>query len=107
MRLIVDNSEGGDKQLADEITRILRDRGLEVERREPTREARFDTAVHLVTAGLVIRVSEAPDRALRQTVHDVVRGVLERAPSARRRARSVPIQLGESGRVLEWIDVFE
>lgn len=62
MRVIVDNSAGGDSQFADEVVSGLRERGIEVELR-PSRGATFDTAVHLVDAGTVIRVCEPPDRA--------------------------------------------
>jgi hypothetical protein len=107
MRIVVDNSAGGDAQLADQVAQGLRDRGLEVELRAPRPGAMFDTAVDLVSAGMVIRVSERPDRPLLDTVATVVRAALQHRTSLRRRTRTVPVNLGESRRVIEWIDVFD
>lgn len=104
---MVDNSAGGDAQLAEEVARGLRERGLAVELREPSPTAMFDTAVHLVWSGLVIRVSERPDRSRLTTIEDVVRAALMHRPSLRRRTRSVPVRLGDSERSIEWIDVFD
>jgi hypothetical protein len=104
--IVVDNSAGGDSQFAEEVARDLRERGLEVQLRQPSGATMFDTGVHLVTAGLVIRVSERPHRALLVTIEDVVRAALLHRPSLRRRTRSVPVHVGESTRVIEWIDVF-
>jgi hypothetical protein len=105
--IVVDNSAGGDAQLAEDVARGLRERELAVEVRTPSRAAMFDTAVHLVSAGLVVRVSERPDRALLVTIEDVVRSALMHRPSLRRRTRSVPVMLGDSQRAIEWIDVFD
>lgn len=107
MLIVVDNSAGGDAQLAGDVARGLRERGLDVELREPTPASTFDTSVHLVTAGIVVRVERAPDPALRATIEDVVRAALMHRPSVRRRTRTVPVHLGESPRVLDWIDVFD
>ena len=107
MEIVVDNSSGGDSQLAEEVARGLRERGLAVELRKPSRSAMFDTAVHLVTAGLVIRVSERPDRALLVAIEDVVRAALLHRPSLRRRTRSVPVRPLDSEATIEWIDVFD
>jgi hypothetical protein len=105
MRVIVDNSAGGDSQFAEEVATGLRERGIEVELR-PSRGALFDTGVHLVDAGTVIRVTERPDRASLAALESVVRGALEHRASLRRRTRSVPIRLGETERAIGWIDVF-
>ena len=107
MQVIVDNSAGGDAGFADDVATALRGHGLAVEVRVPGPTAMFDTAVHLITAGLVIRVSERPDRATLAAVEDVVRTALLHRPSLRRRTRSVPVHLGETARVLRWIDVFD
>jgi hypothetical protein len=107
MRVIVDNSAGGDSRFADDITTALRGHGFEVEIRAPGPTAMFDTAVHLVSTGLAIRVSERPDRAALTTIESVVRTALIQRPSLRRRTRSVPVHLGDTARVLEWIDVFD
>jgi len=107
MQVIVDNSAGGDSRFADDVAAGLRSHGLDVEVRAPGPAAMFDTAVHLITAGLVIRVSERPDRATLAAVEDVVRTALLHRPSLRRRTRSVPVHLGETARVLRWIDVFD
>jgi hypothetical protein len=58
-----------------------------------------DTAVHLVSTGVAIRVSERPDRATLATIEEVVRSALLTRPS--------PVHLGDTARVFEWIDVFE
>jgi hypothetical protein len=107
MRVIVDNSAGGDARFADDVVAALRSRGLDVELRAPGPTAMFDTGVHLVSTGLAIRVSERPDRALLGTIESVVRTALIQRPSLRRRTRSVPVHLGDTARVLEWIDVFD
>jgi hypothetical protein len=106
MQVIVDNSAGDDARFADDVAAALRGHGLEVDVRVPGPTAMFDTAVHLVSTGLAIRVSERPDRATLGVIEEVVRGALITRPS-RRRTRSVPVHLGETARVLEWIDVFD
>jgi hypothetical protein len=106
MHVVVDNSAGADVRFADEILRGLRERGLSVELRAPAPEAMFDTAVHIVAAGIGIRVSERPERAQLTVIEEVVRTALERRGSLRRRTRTVPVYLGDTARVLEWIDVF-
>ena len=105
--MIVDNSAGGDRGLAADVAAALRVRGLEVEVRAPGPAAMFDTAVHLVSTGLAIRVSDRPDRATLTEIEDAVRTALIQRPSQRRRTRSVPVHLGDTARVLEWIDVFD
>jgi hypothetical protein len=107
MQVIVDNSAGGDGRFADDVAVALRAHGLDVEIRAPGPTAMFDTAVHLVSTGLAIRVSERPDRPTLAAIEDVVRTALLHRPSLRRRTRSVPVHLGETARVLEWIDVFD
>ena len=107
MRVVVDNSAGGDTQLAADVARGLRERDLAVELRESDPAAMFDTAVHPVSAGLAIRLFERPDRSLLLAIEQSVRAALLQRPSLRRRTRSVPVHLGESGRVIEWIDVFD
>jgi hypothetical protein len=107
MRVIVDNSAGGDRGFADDVAAGLRAHGVDVEVRAPGPTAMFDTAVHLVSTGLAIRVSDRPDRATLRRIEDVVRTALIQRPSLRRRTRSVPVHLGDTARVLEWIDVFD
>jgi hypothetical protein len=107
MRVIVDNSAGGDTRLADDVAAGLREHGLDVELLAPGPTAMFDTAVHLVSTGLAIRVPERPDRATLREIEAVVRAALIQRPSLRRRTRSVPVHLGDTARVLEWIDVFD
>src|SRR3954468_9723319 len=106
MTIVVDGSAGGEAQFAGAVARGLRDRGLEVELRPPTGGSMCDPAVHLVSSGIVIRVEERPARETLETIEQVVRAELQHQPSLRRRARTVPLQLGETARVLEWIDVF-
>jgi hypothetical protein len=106
MRVVVDNTAGGETELADEVARGLRDHGHDVELRSPTASSLFDTAVHLVSAGIVIRVPEQPARSELTVIEDVVRGALQHRSSLRRRTRTVPVALGEGRRVIAWIDVF-
>jgi hypothetical protein len=105
--IVVDGSEGGEPAFTEAVARGLRARGLEVEVRPPRAGSMFDTAVHLISSGIAIRVEERPDRDTLQTIEEVVRAELLHRPSLRRRARTVPVHLGESLRVLEWIDVFD
>jgi hypothetical protein len=107
MRVTVDNSAGGDRRFAEDVAAALRGHGLEVDVRAPGPTAMFDTAVHLISTGIAIRVSERPDRDTLATIEDVVRSALLTRPSLRRRTRSVPVHLGDTARVFEWIDVFE
>ena len=104
--IVVDGSAGGEAAFTDAVARGLRARGLEVEVRPPKGTSMFDTAVHLVSSGIAIRVAERPDRVTLEVIEQVVRAELQHRPSLRRRARTVPVHLGESKRVLEWIDVF-
>jgi hypothetical protein len=105
--IVVDNSAGGDPGFAAEVARLLRNRGLAVEVRTAPRELRFDTSVHLVSAGLAIRVSRVPGRSVLSAIEQDVRAALLHRPSERRRTRSVPVHLADTPRVLEWIDIFD
>ncbi|HEX4345619.1 MAG TPA: hypothetical protein VHZ31_08665 [Solirubrobacteraceae bacterium] len=107
MHLVVDNSTGGDTQLAASMARGLREHGYEVELREPEPASMFDTSVHLVSAGIVLRTDERPQRATLGDIADIVRTALTSHPSVRRRTRAVPITVGAGGHVLTWIDVFD
>jgi hypothetical protein len=104
MQVIVDNRAGEDARFAEAVVRGLREQGLAVEFQEPVSVPLLDTSVHLIAAGLKIRVSEPPDRATSAKIRSVVTEALRHHPSVRRRTRSVPVHLGESHRVLEWID---
>lgn len=106
MRVVVDNSTGGDAQLASELAEGLRARGHDVELREPSAASMFDTSVHLVSTGIVLRVDERPPRPQLDEISSVVRDALLGHPSLRRRTRAVPVALGAGGQVLTWIDVF-
>lgn len=107
MHLVVDNSTGGDPLLAASMTRGLRDHGYDVELREPEPASMFDTSVHLVSTGIVLRADERPQRATLGEIAAVVRAALTSHPSVRRRTRAVPITVGAGGQVLTWIDVFD
>ncbi len=106
MRVVVDNSSGADAQLAASVTAGLRDRGHTVEILDPEPASMFDTAVHVVSTGIVLRVDETPQHTELEEISRVVRDALMRHPSQRRRTRAVPVALGTSGQVLTWIDVF-
>ena len=89
------------------MARLLGARGLAVELRSPAQQVRFDTAVHLVSAGIAIRVSRVPDGPVLAAIEHDVRAALLHRPSERRRTRSVPVHLADTARVLEWIDIFD
>ena len=105
MHVIVDNSAGGDAQFADEVVGGLRARGLDVEL-WPSRGTMFDTSVHQVDAGTVIRVDDRPDHETLAAIEQVVRTALQHRASLRRRTRTVPVRLGDTQRAIAWIDVF-
>jgi hypothetical protein len=107
MHLVVDNSTGGDEQLATSMADGLRARGYAVEVREPEPQRMFDTSVNLVSAGIVLRTDERPHRAELSDIAEVVRAAITRHPSVRRRTSAVPLTHGEGGRVLTWIDAFD
>ena len=90
--VVVDNSSGGDAQLAASVTAGLRDRGHTVEVLDPEPASMFDTAVHVVSTGIVLRVDERPRRAELDEISTVVREALMRHPSQRRRTRAVPVE---------------
>jgi hypothetical protein len=92
VQLVVDNSTGGDEQLATTVMRGLQERGFTVELREPSASTMFDTSVHLVSTGIVL---------------EVVRAALRSHAMPRRRTRAVPVALGAGGRVLTWIDALD
>ena len=100
----MDNSTGGDEQLAATVTRGLQDRGFSVELRAPSASTMFDTSVHLVSTGIVLRVPERPNRSEFVTIEEVVRAALLSHTMPRRRTRAVPVAIGAGGRVLKWID---
>ncbi len=107
MQLVVDNSTGGDEQLAESLAQGLRERGFTVQMREPSPSSMFDTSVHLVSSGIVVRVQERPGRSELGTITEVVRFALRSHAVPRRRTRAVPLTLGEGGRVLTWIDAVD
>jgi hypothetical protein len=106
MEIVVDNTAGGDADFAAEVGRRLAARGFAVEMRRPDPRAKFDTSVDLLSAGLAIRLPQRPDRELLAAIEEDVRAALLHRTSLRRRTRAVPVHLGETPRVLEWIDVF-
>jgi hypothetical protein len=106
VQLVVDNSTGGDEQFAATVMRGLQERGFSVELREPSASTMFDTAVHLVSSGIVLRVQERPNRSELATIEEVVRAALLSHAMPRRRTRAVPVAIGAGGRVLTWIDTF-
>jgi hypothetical protein len=107
MRLVVDNSTGGDEQLAASVADGLRARDYAVEVREPEAASMFDTSVHLVSTGIVLRVEEPPAGPALGEISQVVCAALSSHPSQRRRTRAVPVAIGSGGKVLTWIDVFD
>lgn len=107
IEIVVDNSAGGDADFAAEVARLLEARGFAVKMRSPRGSAMFDTSVHLLSSGLAVRLAQPPERHVLKAIEEGVRAALLHRPSIRRRTRSVPVYLGETQRVLEWIDVFD
>ena len=107
MRLVVDNSTRGDEQLASSVADGLSAPGYEVEMLEPEPASMFDTSVHLVSTGIVLRVDERPPSSAVGEISKVVRDALLSHPSLRRRTRAVPLAVGAGGQVITWIDVFD
>jgi hypothetical protein len=107
MRVVVDNRTGTDAQLAKDVAGGLEAEAFEVEVRNPEPASKHDTSVHLLSAGLVLRVLEQPQADQLRTIEGVVRKALGGHRSLRRRNRAVPVHLGEGARVLRWIDVFD
>jgi hypothetical protein len=103
-RLVVDNSAGGDAAFADEVARGLRDRGFAVDVREPPPGAMFDTGVHFVSTRLAIRVADRPDHSAMAAIEEVVRSALLHRPSRHKRSRAVAVHLGDTSRVITWIE---
>jgi hypothetical protein len=106
MAIVVDNSAGGDADLAGEVAGLLRARGFDVEMRGSNPRAKYDTSVHLLTTGLAIRVPHGTDRTVLTAIEEDVRAALQHRASLRRRTRTVPVHQGEGERVIAWIDVF-
>jgi hypothetical protein len=106
LRVVVDNSAGGDPQLADDVATGLREHGFDVELRPAAPGAMFDTAVHSVSAGVVLRLAERPEPPMLEGLEQVVRAALLRRPSLRRRSRAIPVHVGDAPRPIQWIDVF-
>jgi hypothetical protein len=102
----VDNSDGDDEHFAATVARGLRDRGFSVEVREPSASKTFDSSVHLVSTGIILRVDERPTSSELGAIEVVVRAALLTHAMPRRRTRAVPVALGGGGRVLTWIDAF-
>ena len=107
LRVVVDNSAGGDPQLTADLADRLRERGFEVDVRAPAPGTMFDTAVHAVSAGVVLRVDQPPEPGVLAALEDVVRGALMRRASLRRRSRAIPVHVAETPRPFRWIDVFD
>ena len=106
-RLLVDNSNGADAQFASDLRAALAAAGFEVELREPSPRALYDTSVHFVVEGVAVRLQDDPRQFDLAAIAKIVRETEARRPSAHRRFRDVPIYAGESSRVLTWVDVFD
>jgi hypothetical protein len=104
-RVVVDNSKGAEAEFVSNLRAALSAAGFDVEVREPSPQALYDTAVHFVVEGVSVRVPEELERHELQTVAAAVRDA-EGRRSERRRVRAVPIYLGETNRVLAWVDIF-
>lgn len=107
MHVVLDNRGGHDGRFATELADELRQRGFDVELRGPQPASIFDTSVHVVDAPVALRVGERPSAAQLGEIEEAVRVALRHRPSVRRQTQSVPLYLGESMRVVEWIDTFD
>jgi hypothetical protein len=106
-RILVDNSNGADAQFASDLQVALTAAGFEVELREPSPRALYDTSVHFVVEGVAIRLQDDPRQFDLAAIAKTVRETEARRPSEHRRFRDVPIYPGESSRVLTWVAVFD
>ncbi len=104
-RVIVDNSKGAEAQFVSNLRGALSAAGFEVEMREPSPQAMYDTTVHFVVEGVSVRVPKELGRHDLQLVAAAVRDA-EARRNERRRVRAVPIYQGETSRVLAWVDIF-
>jgi hypothetical protein len=104
-RLVVDNTKGDEPQFAAALDAALRGAGFEVEVREPRPHAAFDTTVHFIVSGVSVRVLGEPTRQDLASIAGAVREAEAHRRGAHRRFRSVPIYVGETSRVHEWVDV--
>jgi hypothetical protein len=105
-RIVIDNSNGADAQFASDLQAALSAAGFEVELREPSPRALYDTSVHFVVDGVAIRLQDDPRELDLAAIAKTVRETEARRPSGHRRFRDVPIYRGDSSRVLTWVDAF-
>ena len=105
-RVIVDNSKGAEAQFVSNLRAALSAAGFEVEVREPSPQAMYDTAIHFVVEGVSVRVPEELGRHELEIVAAAVRDAEAHRRTERRRVRAVAIYQGETSRVLAWVDVF-
>jgi hypothetical protein len=106
VRVVVDNSKGSDPEFASDLRAGFDAAGFDVELRHPAPQALYDTTVHFVVEGVVVRVKDDVTRHELARLAEVVRDAEGRRRSARRRFRAVPIYRGETSEVLAWVDVF-
>jgi hypothetical protein len=105
-RVVVDNSKGAEPQFVSDLKAALSAAGFEVELREPSPRAMYDTAVHFVVEGVSVRVPEEFGRHQLEIVAAAVRDAEAHRRIERQRVRAVAIYQDETSRVLAWVDVF-
>jgi hypothetical protein len=105
-RVVVDNRRGADAHFAAALQENLSGAGFEVEVRQPSPQALYDTTVHFVVEGVSVRVPADISRRELATVAAAVRDAEARRYSERQRSREVAIYQDETSRVLAWVDVF-
>jgi hypothetical protein len=106
-RVIVDNSQGADARFVGDLCAALRSAGFEVELRDPSPLALYDTMVHFVVEGVSVRVPEELGAGELATIKGLVHDVVARRPNERQRSRAVPIYAGESRTVRAWVDGYD
>jgi hypothetical protein len=102
----VDNSNGAEAEFVAGLRAALSAAGFDVEVRDPSPQAIWDTSVHFVIEGVSVRVPSELSSGEIDTVAAAVREAETHRRSERKRTRAVPIYEGESRRVLVWVDVF-
>jgi hypothetical protein len=102
----VDNSKGAEAQFVSNLQAALSAAGFDVEVRQPSPQALYDTAVHFVVEGVSVRVPEELGRHELQAVAAAVRDAEAHRRTERQRVRAVAVYQGETSRVLAWVDVF-
>ncbi|MGO9960208.1 MAG: hypothetical protein ACLP50_30255 [Solirubrobacteraceae bacterium] len=105
-RVIVDNRMGAEARFVSSLQAALSAAGFEVELREPSPQAMYDTTVHFIVEGVSVRVPAELGRHELEIVAAAVRDAEAHRRTERQRVRAVAIYQDETSRLLAWVDVF-